>query len=182
MRGKGKKSLNVEPNTSRDTASLSGCGAEQKQRRADGCQRAASARRSLGSGMMISSVLRLQPVTVKDETRKPRWRHKIRRSDGAAAGLKRADGSYPKNYVEAEDEVLDAAAHFMSLEVLPGNHRDGWLLFVSIVTTNLSEELSGRSDSHPPCCQCLTAPRIFIILSAEASTKRRRCFSDRSST
>lgn len=56
--------------------------------------------------------------------------------DGSAAGLKRADGTYPENDVEAEDEVLDAAAHFMSLEMLPGNHRDGFFLFVSIVTTS----------------------------------------------
>lgn len=46
------------------------------------------------------------------------------------------DGTYPENDVEAEDEVLDAAAHFMSLEMLPGNHRDGFFLFVSIVTTS----------------------------------------------
>lgn len=84
---------------------------------------------------MISSVLRLPPPTIKNETRNspPRLghgrRHKALWCDG---GLKRASGSYPENDVEAEDEVLDAAAHFMSLEVLPGNHRDAFLLVVRL--------------------------------------------------
>lgn len=28
-------------------------------------------------------------------------------------------GTYPEYYVESENEILDAAAHFMSLEMLP---------------------------------------------------------------
>lgn len=75
------------------------------------------------------------------------------------------DGTYPENDVEAEDEVLDAAAHFMSLEMLPGNHRDGlvWLLFVSMVATSRSEELSGDKDSHPRGCPVLDSAAYLLF-------------------
>lgn len=49
----------------------------------------------------------------------------------------------------------------------------GWFFFVRL---DRHHELSGRKDSHPRCCQCLTALLNFIIICAEASTKRRRLF------
>lgn len=36
------------------------------------------------------------------------------------------EGTYPEYDVETEDEILDAAAHFMSLEMLSGHHLDGF--------------------------------------------------------
>lgn len=38
----------------------------------------------------------------------------------------KAQGTYPEYDVESEDEILDAAAHFMSLEMLSGDHLDGF--------------------------------------------------------
>lgn len=47
---------------------------------------------------------------------------------------------------------------------------------VFFVRLDRHHELSGRRDSRPRCCQCLTALLNFIIICAEASTKRRRLF------
>lgn len=45
-----------------------------------------------------------------------------------SAGLK-TEGTHPEYDVEPEDEILDAAAHFVSLEMLSCHHLDGFLVF-----------------------------------------------------
>lgn len=98
---------------------------------------AASARRS-PSARDENIRLPLKPVTTRTPSTtapsresSPRFSDKgkhgrvalVRLCDGQQA---RADGTYPENDVETEDEVLDAAAHFMSLEMLSRNHEDGF--------------------------------------------------------
>lgn len=41
-----------------------------------------------------------------------------KRSGKRPGGANSKPKTYPENYVEPEDEILDAAAHFMSLEML----------------------------------------------------------------
>lgn len=171
--------VNVSDRTSsRDTASFSGCGAEQKQRRADGCQRAANARDPSAGGWYhpSSGCNRWQITTIEERARRGLatvatqvsvvWRSSSRPE---ASGR-----ILPRKWCWSQrwSTWCSSSLH----EPWSASRKSSGWLFVSIVTTNWSEEWSGRRDSHPPCCQCLTVPFRCIILSAEASTKRRRLF------
>lgn len=48
-----------------------------------------------------------------------------RGTDGPAGLTCPHSGTYPEYDVESEDEILDAAAHFVSLEMLPRHHLEG---------------------------------------------------------
>lgn len=80
----------------------------------------------------------------------------MRLSDGQQAW---ADGTYPENDVKAEDEVLDAAAHFMSLEMLSRNHEDGFSSRSSPLAFWWREK-----GITATVLGCLTAPLICYVV------------------
>lgn len=173
--------LNVSNRTLAETQHL------LKQRRADGCQRAASARRCLGGGMtMISSVLRQQPVTIKGRNEKepaeawPWWRHKTRRCDGGAALVAAAAAGLTaltqKMMLKPKMKYLMQQLTSWALKCFPE------IIGMAVCCSSRSSPRTGQKSwvdggiRIHPAASALTAPLVFIILSAEASTKRRRLF------